>query len=79
MRRDHRFCGAVVEQGALTEELFSGRLHAVLDVFEEEPFPSDSILWTLPNVILMLRNSFISDGDANRLTALILQNLETLH
>ena len=78
MRRDHRSRGAVVEQGALAEELFSGRLRAVLDVFEEEPFPSDSILWTLPNVILMLRNSFISGGDANRLTALILQNLEQL-
>ncbi|MBR3649021.1 MAG: hypothetical protein IKN52_02115, partial [Victivallales bacterium] len=71
--------GAVVEQGALADELSSGRLRAVLDVFEEEPLPEDSILWNLPNVVLTPHNSFIGDGDANRLAAVILQNLETLH
>ena len=70
--------GAVVKQMALANELSSNRLRAVLDVFEEEPLPSDSILWSLPNVILTPHNSFIGDGDANRLTALILQNLEQL-
>lgn len=71
--------GAVVEQGALADELSSGRLRAVLDVFEEEPLPEDSILWNLPNVVLTPHNSFIGDGDANRLATVILQNLETLH
>ena len=71
--------GAVVEQGALADELSTGRLRAVLDVFEEEPLPEDSILWNLPNVVLTPHNSFIGDGDANRLAAVILQNLETLH
>ena len=68
--------GAVVEQGALAAELSSGRLRAVLDVFEEEPLPEDSILWNLPNVVLTPHNSFIGDGDANRLATVILQNLE---
>ena len=71
--------GAVVEQGALAAELSTGRLRAVLDVFEEEPLPEDSILWNLPNVVLTPHNSFIGDGDANRLATVILQNLETLH
>ena len=68
--------GAVVEQGALADELSTGRLRAVLDVFEEEPLPEDSILWNLPNVVLTPHNSFIGDGDANRLATVILQNLE---
>ena len=68
--------GAVVEQGALAAELFSGRLRAVLDVFEEEPLPEDSNLWNLPNVVLTPHNSFIGDGDANRLATVILQNLK---
>jgi chromatin segregation and condensation protein Rec8/ScpA/Scc1 (kleisin family) len=72
--------GKVLDETALRELLEADKLcGAVLDVFEEEPLPEDSILWNLPNVVLTPHNSFIGDGDANRLATLILQNLETLH
>ena len=67
--------GAVVEQSALSNELASNRLRAVLDVFEEEPLSNDSVLWNLPNVVLTPHNSFIGDGDATRLADVIKQNL----
>lgn len=44
--------GALVDHAALTDELVSGRLHAVLDVTEPEPLPADSPLYRLPNVLL---------------------------
>lgn len=44
--------GALVDTGALTAELRSGRLSAVLDVTEPEPLPADSELRQLPNVFL---------------------------
>ena len=67
--------GAVVEQSALSNELASNRLRAVLDVFEEEPLSNDSVLWNLQNVVLTPHNSFIGDGDATRLADVILHNL----
>ncbi|MGY0459270.1 hydroxyacid dehydrogenase [Kitasatospora sp. cg17-2] len=44
--------GALVDTRALTDELASGRLHAVLDVTDPEPLPRDHPLRSLPNVLL---------------------------
>jgi len=44
--------GALIEADALTDELVSGRLSAVLDVTDPEPLPADSPLYRLPNVFL---------------------------
>lgn len=44
--------GSLVDTEALTAELVSGRLHAVLDVTEPEVLPADSPLYELPNVLL---------------------------
>jgi phosphoglycerate dehydrogenase-like enzyme len=44
--------GALVDTDALTAELVSGRISAVLDVTDPEPLPPDSPLYDLPNVQL---------------------------
>lgn len=44
--------GKTIDQRALTEILKSGRIKAVLDVFEEEPLPPEDALWSLENVII---------------------------
>ncbi|KGN34883.1 2-hydroxyacid dehydrogenase [Knoellia sinensis KCTC 19936] len=43
--------GSLVDQDALTRELVSGRLNAVLDVTAPEPLPAGSPLLRLPNVL----------------------------
>ncbi|MDA8277696.1 MAG: NAD(P)-dependent oxidoreductase [Actinomycetota bacterium] len=44
--------GEVVDQGAMVDALRIGRFNAALDVVTPEPLPSDSELWTMPNVII---------------------------
>lgn len=43
--------GAVIDEAALIEVLKTGRIHAVLDVYEEEPPSLDSPLRSLDNVV----------------------------
>ena len=45
--------GAIVDHCALINELRSGRISAVLDVFEKEPLPADSELRRLDSVVLV--------------------------
>ncbi|HEX6682113.1 MAG TPA: hydroxyacid dehydrogenase, partial [Candidatus Limnocylindrales bacterium] len=44
--------GSVIDQEALTAELTSGRLNAVLDTTDPEILPAGSPLYDLPNVLL---------------------------
>ena len=48
--------GAVIDEEALEKEVKTGRIRAVLDVFEVEPLPMDSGLRNLDNVILVPHN-----------------------
>lgn len=54
--------GSLVDEVALCESLRSGHLGAAaLDVFEEEPLPSDSPLWDLPTAYLSAHSSVSTD------------------
>lgn len=44
--------GALIDTAALTTELVAGRLDAYLDVTHPEPLPADSVLHSLPNVVV---------------------------
>lgn len=64
--------GPVVDTRALMDALDAGRLlGAAVDVCETEPLPPDSPLWERENVILTPHNSFVGDGNAERMFELI--------
>ena len=62
--------GAIIDTKAFLYHIdrFTG---AVLDVFEEEPLNENSPLWNKQNIILTPHNSFVGEGNGNRLSALI--------
>lgn len=69
--------GAVVDEAALVETLQTGHLAgAALDVFAEEPLPTSSPLWTMPNVIVSPHSASTSDRENERLTDLFCDNLK---
>lgn len=57
--------GVLADETAMTAWLQKGG-RAVLDVFEEEPLPENSPLWDMENVILTPHNSFVGDGNQER-------------
>lgn len=66
--------GAIVDTEALIQRL--PKLYgAVLDVFEEEPLNENSPLWDRENVILTPHNSFVGDGNAERMGKVIIDNI----
>ncbi|MFI9804461.1 hydroxyacid dehydrogenase [Streptomyces sp. NPDC052301] len=70
--------GALIDQGALTEELVSGRLQAVLDVTEPEPLPAGSPLYRLPNVFLTPHLAGSLGNELERLGRVVVEELERL-
>lgn len=69
--------GAVVDTEAMIKVLptLGG---AVLDVFEEEPLYNESPLWNMENVIVTPHNSFVGDGNKDRMTKVVFESLEGL-
>ena len=71
--------GKIVDEGALLEALQDGHLRgAALDVFQTEPLPPASPLWTLPNVLITPHVSAVTHGFWRRQLNLILGNLDRL-
>ena len=70
--------GALIDESAMCEVLARRPdLHAILDVFEQEPLPTDSQLWNLPNALISPHNSFVSNGNAARMFNVIYSNLKS--
>jgi len=68
--------GEIVDEVALVAELRSGRIAgAYLDVFEIEPLPTASLLWSLPNVIVTPHAAALSAGNQVRQAEIFLANL----
>jgi phosphoglycerate dehydrogenase-like enzyme len=68
--------GALIDHGALTDELVSGRLQAVLDVTEPEPLPAASPLYRLPNVLLTPHIAGSLGNELERLGRVVVEELE---
>ena len=66
--------GAIVDTGVLLRHIdhIGG---VVLDVFEEEPLPESSPLWDKKNIILTPHNSFVGEGNLERLKVSISNQL----
>ncbi|MET7745563.1 hydroxyacid dehydrogenase [Streptomyces sp. NPDC005385] len=70
--------GALIDPQALTDELISGRLNAVLDVTEPEPLPRDSPLYDLPNVFLTPHIAGSLGNELERLGRAVVEEAERL-
>lgn len=71
--------GSVLDQSALEECLRDGHLGgAWLDVFEQEPLPSESGLWELPNVLISAHCADQVQDFPLRFAQLFGQNLQRL-
>ena len=69
--------GGLIDEKAMCDVLTERKdLFAVLDVFVQEPLPNDSILWKLDNVALSPHNSFVSDGNNQRMFDVMYRNLK---
>lgn len=69
--------GALIDQQALTEVLSERKdLFAALDVFEQEPLSNNSLLWKMENVAVSPHNSFVGNGNNNRMFDVIYNNLK---
>ena len=68
--------GPLVDEPALLAALErDAPAHAVLDVFETEPLPSESPFWAHPKVTLTPHSSGMSTGNAKRNDAIFVENL----
>ena len=68
--------GALVDEPALVEALASGHLGgAYLDVFQDEPLPPESPLWSMPHVLVSPHSASTSDRENARITDLFCENL----
>ena len=69
--------GGLVDEQALFEALKNGApAQAYLDVVREEPLPSDSPIWTHPDIVLTPHISALTAGSGLRTDKIFLENLQ---
>lgn len=69
--------GGLVDEEALVAALKTRRIRgAALDVFENEPLSIDDDIWDVENLIITPHNSFVGDGNSQRLFDVIYGNLQ---
>jgi phosphoglycerate dehydrogenase-like enzyme len=69
--------GGIVRQAALIESLQNGHLKgAALDVFETEPLPRESPLWSMANVIITPHCSSVYEGWERRSIEMFCDNID---
>lgn len=68
--------GGVVNEADLVAALRAGQLRgAALDVFQEEPLPSSSELWSLPNVLISPHLGGLNSSYPQSILPLVIENL----
>ena len=68
--------GSLLDTRAFLEAMQSGHLGAAaLDVFEEEPLPSESPLWELPNLLISAHSSVSTDRYTHDVFELFAENV----
>ena len=67
--------GTVIDEPALIDALRTGKVgFAALDVFATEPLPSDSPLWSMPNVLISPHTAALSRHEDRRIAELFCDN-----
>ncbi len=70
--------GGLIDETALINILSARKnIFAALDVFEEEPLNIDSRLWDMENVAISPHNSFVGNGNNERMFKIIFSNLKS--
>jgi len=68
--------GGVVNEPDLARALRANTIRgAALDVFQKEPLPSDSELWSLPNVIISPHMSGLNSSYPRSILPLVIDNV----
>lgn len=69
--------GQLIDEDALIEYLDEGKfLGLALDVFENEPLCTGSKMWDYERVIISPHNSFVGNGNQERLFTILIKNLD---
>lgn len=69
--------GGLIDEQALVDVLTERQdIFAALDVFDKEPLETESPLWSLPNVAISPHNSFVSNGNNERMFNVMYSNLK---
>jgi len=67
--------GTVIDEASLTAALDDGRVaFAALDVFEVEPLPTDSPLWSHPNVLVSPHTAALNSKEEERIARRFAEN-----